>query len=279
MMSLLLLLSGRPVFSAETNAPTNGAGSATNAVNADLNDLVTRINDKLRQDKTNETDLADNLKEFDALVAKHTNAAPADRTQILVMKAQLYLQVLDEPEKALEIFKQIKNDYPTAQLNGNTESIISSLQGDIDRRKSREALVPGALFPDFSETDLKGKPLAISNYKGKVVLVDFWATWCMPCVLELPQVQQAYEKFHSKGFEIVGVSLDEDKGKLEQFIEQKKMPWPEFFDGKRWENKLAVKYGVDSTPTGYLLDRNGKIIAKLASADDLETEVAKALKE
>ena len=100
----------------------------------------------------------------------------------------------------------------------------------------------------------------------------------MPCIAKLPEIQDAYNKFHDQGFEIVGVSLDDEKGRLEQFIKEKKMPWPQFFDGKRWENKLAVKYGVDSTPTTYLLDRNGKVITKLTGSEDLNTEIAEALK-
>lgn len=282
--ALLLTLPASPnLFSAEPNpADTSPAPKDTNAVTdaavADLNDLVSRINDKLKHDKTKESDLADNLKEFDALIAKHKDAKPDKLAQILVMKAQLYMEVLDQPEKALAIFKQIKSDYPTTQVNGNSDEVISNLQGMIERKKIRDALVPGASFPDFNENDVEGKPLSISKFKGKVVLIDFWATWCGPCVVKLPEIQKAYDKFHDQGFEVVGISLDVEKDRLQQFTKQRKMPWPEFFDGKRWENKLAVKYGVDSTPTSYLLDRDGKIIAKLSGSDDLETEVAKALK-
>ena len=147
----------------------------------------------------------------------------------------------------------------------------------VEKKKIQDALAPGVTFPDFDEKDLEGKALSIGKYKGKVVLVDFWATWCVPCVMDLPEVSKVYDKFHDKGFEIVGISLDEDKAKLEQFVKQRKMPWPQFFDGKRWENKLATKYGVQSTPSGYLIDRHGKIIMALSHADGLEAAVAKAL--
>lgn len=245
---------------------------------ADLNSLVSRINDKLQNGKDTEVDLADNLKEFDALAAKHKDAPPEDRAMILVKKAQLYMQVLNQPEKAIAVFKQIKTDFPATTIAGRVDDVVANLQGMVERKQAAEKLLPGSAFPDFHETDVNGKPLSISQFKGKVLLVDFWATWCPPCVREMPDIQKAYNKFHDQGFEIVGISLDEDKNSLARFTADKKIPWPEFFDGKKWENKLAVKYGVDSTPTTYLLDRDGKIIKRLEPGDDVETEVAQALK-
>src|SRR5579864_6896668 len=135
-----------------TNAP-NAAVSAAAAVGADLEDLVGRINAKLKRDKDKETNLADNIREFDALVAKHKDGPPAARAQILVMKANLYMQVLHEPEKALPVFKQIKSDFPTVQLNGNTDDVINMLQAAVEKNKTRGSLVPGAAFPDFNEKD------------------------------------------------------------------------------------------------------------------------------
>jgi peroxiredoxin len=280
---LLPLLCGPNLFSAEADKPAADAGQTSASPQdasamADLKDLVARINDKITHDKTNESDLADNLKEFDALVAKHKDAKPEIRARILSMKAQLYMQVLGEPEKALVVFKQIKTDFPGTQINGNTDEVISDLQDMVAKKKIQDALAPGAPFPDFHETDVDGQPLSISQYKGKVVLVDFWATWCAPCIVKLPEIQAAYAKFHDQGFEVVGVSLDVEKDRLEQFIKEKKMPWPEFFDGKRWDNKLAVQYGVDMTPTGYLIGRDGKVITKLSGDENLDTEIAQALK-
>jgi peroxiredoxin len=144
-------------------------------------------------------------------------------------------------------------------------------------RLVQKELVVGKPFPDFSEKDTTGKPLSISGYKGKVVLVDFWATWCGPCRAELPNVLATYDKHHKNGFEIIGISLDQDENKLKSFTTENKMTWVQFFDGKGWGNKLAGKYGVMSIPATYLLDRNGIIIAKDLRGDDLEAAVAKAL--
>ena len=88
---------------------------------------------------------------------------------------------------------------------------------------------------------------------------------------------ETYQKYHDKGFEIVGISLDSDKARLTSFIQTKKMPWRQYFDGKQWENKLAGKYGVQSIPATFLLDREGKIIDKDLRGEALEQAVASAL--
>jgi len=263
---LLLLISGAAGFAAETNG-----------VSSDLKDLVTRINAKLRAEQKTETDLAGELKEFDALIVKHQGADAEELAQVLSMKGGLYLQVLDEPEKAAEVFKQIKHDYPQTKPGQRVDEILTMLAQQVEVKKIQDTLVAGKVFPDFSEVDLAGQPLSIASRKGKVVLVDFWATWCGPCVHELPNVIKSYEKHHAKGFEIIGVSLDQDEQKLKNFIKEKNMTWQQFFDGKGWGNKLAGKYGVQSIPATYLLDGEGKIIGKDLRGDELEAAIAKAI--
>jgi thiol-disulfide isomerase/thioredoxin len=236
----------------------------------ELKELVTKIRTKLVAGDRTEEKLADELKEFDALLTKHKDEKTDDVAEILMMKAQLYSRVLKNEEKGKELIAQLKKDFPDSKA-------VAGLKKQEEAEKIRSSLIDGAKFPDFDEKDLLGKPLNLAAYKGKVVLVDFWATWCGPCVGELPNVLAAYEKHHAAGFEIVGVSLDSDKAKLENFIESKKMPWQQFFDGKGWGNKLAGKYGVNSIPATYLLDGEGKIIAQNLRGEALEAAVAKAL--
>jgi peroxiredoxin len=243
----------------------------------ELKDLVTKIQTKLKDGKKSEKDLADELKEFDTLLTKHKDEKSDDVAQILLMEAMLYLQVFENTEKGVELVKQLKRDFPDTKPGQSADQILESIQKQAQATKIQRDLVEGAKFPDFDEKDLAGKPLSVANHKGKVVLVDFWATWCGPCVAELPNVLKAYEKHHDKGFEIIGISLDQDETKLNNFIKQKNMTWQHFFDGKGWGNKLAAKYGVSSIPATYLLDGEGKIIGKNLRGEALEAAVAKAL--
>jgi thiol-disulfide isomerase/thioredoxin len=140
-------------------------------------------------------------------------------------------------------------------------------------------LEPGQKFPDFSESDVSGNPLSVAGYHGKVVLIDFWATWCGPCRQELPNVISLYQKYHGQGFDVIGVSLDEDRNALTTFTQQNGMGWQQYFDGLGWKNKLAVNYGVNSIPMTYLLNRQGIIIKKGVRGAELDAAVERALAE
>jgi thiol-disulfide isomerase/thioredoxin len=117
----------------------------------------------------------------------------------------------------------------------------------------------------------------VAAHKGKVVLIDFWATWCGPCRAEFPNVKKTYQDYHDKGFDIVGISLDQDKGKLADYMKENGVTWQQYFDGKGWENKLAAKYGIRSIPATILVDADGKILGRDLRGDELPAAIAKAI--
>jgi thiol-disulfide isomerase/thioredoxin len=131
---------------------------------------------------------------------------------------------------------------------------------------------------DLRFTAVDGREVDVSKMKGKVVMIDFWATWCGPCVAEFPHVKEAFEKNHPKGFEIVGVSLDQEKESLTQFVSGHNMAWPQYFDGQGWDNKLAGQFGITSIPAMWLIDKKGNL-RDLHARSDLSGKVEKLLAE
>ena len=244
---------------------------------AELQELVGKVKTKLQAGTATEADLAPELQSFDALLAEHKDEKTDDVADILMLKAMLYAQVLKDDAKATAELQQLKTDFPATTDAKKADSIIASLAQQAAANKIQRSLSVGTPFPDFQVADLDGKPLSVARDKGKIVLIDFWATWCGPCVHELPNVQKVYGQYHDKGFDIIGVSLDQDKDKLTSFLQQKQMTWPQYFDGKGWGNKLAGTYGVNSIPATYLVGKDGKIIGKDLRGDALENAVKAAL--
>jgi thiol-disulfide isomerase/thioredoxin len=127
---------------------------------------------------------------------------------------------------------------------------------------------------------LDGKTFNIEEMRGKVVLVDFWATWCGPCRAELPNIKRLYRRYHDRGLEIVGVSLDSSDKDLARFVKDEEIPWPQIiFENSRDNNPLALKYGVDAIPHTYLVDREGKIVVDNLRDRELAGAVAEQFDE
>jgi peroxiredoxin len=133
-------------------------------------------------------------------------------------------------------------------------------------------------MPDFTVADTSGKLMKLSSLRGKYVLVDFWASWCAPCRKENPNVVKAYQKYHDKGFEIVGVSLDTKKDAWMKAIEKDNLTWNHVSDLKGWESGIVKEFGITVVPTSFLLDKEGKVIANNLREEALPKKLEQLLK-
>lgn len=136
----------------------------------------------------------------------------------------------------------------------------------------------GEKMLNFTQNDMNGKPVSFSSFKGKYVLVDFWASWCGPCRAENPNVLKAYQKYVDKGFTVIGVSLDDSAEKWKKAVEDDKMPWTQLSDLKGWKNEVSTYYGIQGIPSNYLVNPDGVIVARNLRGSDLEEKLAEVLK-
>ena len=150
--------------------------------------------------------------------------------------------------------------------NDSIRQMAESFQGTL-----RRLALPGNPMK-ITGTLLNGQPFDQSTLAGKIVLVDFWATWCGPCIAEIPNVLEQYQKYHSKGFEVVGISLDQERDALEKFVTERKIPWPILFEpseGSGWQHPLASYYGISGIPTVILIGEDGNVVSLNARGERL----------
>lgn len=180
-------------------------------------------------------------------------------------------------EKLLSLATMVPDDKARPIANEIlTDPVSDSLKDKAKALLRRLDKVGKPLDMKFAAVD--GREVDISQMKGKVVLIDFWATWCVPCVEEIPQLKDTYEKFHSRGFDIVGISSDKDEKKLKNFVQQHELPWPEYFERQSPQN-FEAEFVIDTIPMLWLVDKKGNLRETSDIFPDLQTKVEKLLTE
>jgi peroxiredoxin len=182
----------------------------------------------------------------------------------------IYLYVLQDNLSAEQLEKLYTNLTPTVKAISFVRMIPEKI-----RAKKRAAV--GMPAPEFAAMDITGKRFSLSDYRGKYVLLEFWASWCVPCRAENPDLLIAYKKYQDKGFVVVGISLDDKKEKWEKAIEEDKLPWIHISELTAFDNKIAKLYGVQPIPDNFLIDPQGKIIARQLRGREVEERLAREI--
>ncbi|MDG1822364.1 MAG: TlpA disulfide reductase family protein [Flavobacteriaceae bacterium] len=173
-------------------------------------------------------------------------------------------------EQAKSIYGQFSNTLKGTKAGKKIESLVDPKPvEDTKTEATKEGNIEvGDSAPDFTAPSVDGSPKRLYASLGQYTILDFWASWCGPCRVESPNMVKLYEKFKNKGLRIIGVSLDKDKKRWEKAIENDKLDWDHISNLKRWEDPIAATYGVRSIPQLFLLDKDGKVIAKERRAVD-----------
>ena len=189
-------------------------------------------------------------------------------------------------EDLLEIFKKAEQQHPDAEPILWRLAYIHRKLGNIeladvyDRKADPKYELWGKPVTDFSATDLDGNPISLQGYRGKVVLLDFWGVWCGFCIDEMPNLKKVYATYKNQGFDIIGVSLDDEEAALRDYLKENDIQWRQICSDAVWkDDPLAQQYEITGVPEPWLIARDGTLISHKARGEDLERLVIEALKD
>lgn len=246
-------------------------------------DLVKRVN----ADRS-DTDAIDRINALNNAFYERAKAfAMEHRSSPAVLAAMSRLNIQNESALFSEVKDALRTTIPNSEYYIGFRDQVDRMQQQLAAQKAQEEqmarldnLIPvGGEAPDFAQPTPEGKSISLASLRGKVVLIDFWASWCKPCRMEMPNVKRVYQQYHNKGFEILGVSLDRDKAAWTGAIAQDELPWKHVSDLGFWNNAAAQQYGVSSIPYTVLVDRDGKVVAKNLRGPALEEKLAEVFKQ
>jgi peroxiredoxin len=258
------------------NIKIEGSQSHTDFVqfNKTFNPLIAELNGfaALIQREENEKKKEDLFKQYDSVVKKVNtevgNFVAAKKSSFVsAFLLSVSAQVLADPVAMEQRYNMLSDEVKNSEVGKSLASNIAYFKVG--------AVGTDAL--DFTQNDVDGKPVKLSAFHGKYVLLDFWASWCKPCRMENPNVVKVYNKFKDKNFTVLGVSLDQSKDAWVKAIQADKLTWNHVSDLQQWQNAVAQMYHIQSIPGNFLIDPNGKIVARDLRGQDLEKKLCELL--
>lgn len=237
--------------------------------------MVTLKLDSLRADSLSK----ELQKPYEAMIAAYSDVVAKKIKENTGSFASIMAIQQLAPQNYVEVYQALDKGL-SAKYPGNNDikSFHAMVQQTVMMVERTNALKVGKEAPELILPMANDKELALSSLRGKVVLIDFWASWCKPCRKEMPNVKRAYEKYKSKGFEIYGVSLDKDRDAWLEAITKDGLTWPQVSDLKFWQSEAVSIYAVQSIPFAVLIDREGKILATDLRGAELDKKLAEVLK-